>query len=380
MTTNHVSSVREDNEARGKSTRQLLVKIPNVPCLYRHSVTGEYYGIKKLRNKRKKTECFESKDRRIAERKLAAWIKGLANLDTEAEKTTLGQLIKKWVAGRKGLGESTRATDDCIIKRFKADWKHGLNLRVSQVRTSHLDEWLAIQEGRLKNSSYNRYSGFLKGLFDIAINDKMIIESESPYAKIKTPWKSPRKDRTRRVVPTQEQFQAIINDVRNQKMNADAEESADFLEFMGAAGTGQAEASALTLGNIDWTAKKIFLTRRKTGELYDVPIYDWLKPLLEKLVKKFPAGTPPDTKLFKIKGARKALKGACKRLGYHLFSERNIRAALIRKLWQSGVNPKLISKWQGHQDGGKLIIDTYTEVFGADDAEYVESELAKVKN
>jgi hypothetical protein len=28
---------------------------------------------------------------------------------------------------------------------------------------------------------------------------------------------------------------------------------------------------------------------------------------------------------------------------------------------------KLISMWQGHRDGGKLIIDTYTEVFGGDD-------------
>jgi hypothetical protein len=35
------------------STRQLLVKIPNFPCLYRHSVTGKYYGIKKIRGVRR---------------------------------------------------------------------------------------------------------------------------------------------------------------------------------------------------------------------------------------------------------------------------------------------------------------------------------------
>jgi len=32
------------------------------------------------------------------------------------------------------------------------------------------------------------------------------------------------------------------------------------------------------------------------------------------------------------------------------------------------VDKKLIAKWQGHQDGGQLILDTYTEAFGADDA------------
>jgi hypothetical protein len=40
---------------------------------------------------------------------------------------------------------------------------------------------------------------------------------------------------------------------------------------------------------------------------------------------------------------------------------------------------KLISKWQGHQDGGRLILDTYTEVFGSGDEQYVEDELAKLE-
>jgi hypothetical protein len=39
---------------------------------------------------------------------------------------------------------------------------------------------------------------------------------------------------------------------------------------------------------------------------------------------------------------------------------------------------KLISKWQGHQDGGRLILDTYTEVFGSGDEQYVQDELAKL--
>jgi site-specific recombinase XerD len=375
MTTNHV----ESDGTAGKSTRQLLVKIPNVSCLYRHSVNGTYYGIKKLGDKRKE-HSLDTKDRKIAERKLAAWIKGLGKLDTTAEKTTLNQLIDKYVASRQGNEQATKDTDASIIKRFKADWKHGLDIKVSQIRTSHLEEWLAIQEGRLKNASYNRYSGFLKSLFDIAINDKMIIDTESPYAKVKVRWKSPRKDRARRVVPTQEQLTAIVNDVRNQKMNADAKDSADFLEFMGSAGMGQAETSSLTFNHIEWSRGFMKMRRVKTGELFDVPIYEWLKPLLERLVKEYPIQPPPpEAKVFKLQGARKALKAACKRLGYHSFSERNIRAALIRRLWQAKVDVKLISAWQGHQDGGKLIIDTYTEVFATDSDEYIKSELAKVK-
>src|SRR5208282_2505257 len=121
------------------------------------------------------------------------------------------------------------------------------------------------------------------------------------------------------------------------------------------------------------------ILRQKTQERFQVPIFEWLKPLLERLEKNY--STPPasSTNVFKIKDAKKALAAACKRLGIHKFTQRNIRASLIRRLWQSGVDRKLISNWQGHQDGGKLIMNTYTEVFGDNDADYIKSELAKAK-
>ena len=88
-----------------------------------------------------------------------------------------------------------------------------------------------------------------------------------------------------------------------------------------------------------------------------------------------PAG---DTPIFRIRDARKSLHNACKRLGCPLFSQRSIRAYLIRRLWQAKIDIKLIAKWQGHNDGGKLILNTYTEVFGGNDAAYVSAELAKL--
>ncbi len=82
--------------------------------------------------------------------------------------------------------------------------------------------------------------------------------------------------------------------------------------------------------------------------------------------------------VFAIKDAKKALHAACERLGYAHFSQRSIRRFHIGRLWRSGVDRKLISKWQGHRDGGKLIIDTYTEVFGDDDGAYEQQQLAKL--
>ncbi len=124
------------------STRQLLDKIPNVPSLYRHSVNGTYYGIKKLAGKRKE-HSLDTADRKIAERKLRVWISDLAKIDTEAEKTTLAQLLEKFTSIRSGMSPSTNRTDASIIKSLKTHWKHGLDIRVSNIRVSMLDEWLA---------------------------------------------------------------------------------------------------------------------------------------------------------------------------------------------------------------------------------------------
>ncbi len=355
------------------STRQLLDKIPNFPCLYRHKLNGNYYGIKKVSGKRKE-HSLQTTDRKIAERKLADWIKGLDKVDATAEKTTLNQLLDKFVALNKGKSESTQATNASIIKRLKEEWPHGLDIKVSRIKPSHLSEWVATHEGRIKNTTFNRYCCFLKQLFEIAVADRMIIES--PVSGMKTTWKKPQKPK--RVVPTQDQFQAIVNDIRAQRFNRDAEDSADFIEFMGLAGLGQAEISALTFGDIDEARECLHVKRRKTQERFQVPIYAHLKPLLNRLLKKHPTPPPPQANVFKIKDAKKALAGACSRLGYHKFTQRNIRAVLIRRLWQSKVDVKLISKFQGHQDGGRLILNTYTEVFGDNDADYLKAELAKV--
>ena len=120
------------------------------------------------------------------------------------------------------------------------------------------------------------------------------------------------------------------------------------------------------------------IRRHKTDQRFTVPIYPHLRPLMEQLRAEAGAKAAPRTLVFKIKDAKKALTNACERLGFPHFSQRNLRQCLIMRLWKAGVDKKTIARWQGHRDGGQLILDTYTEVFGADDAEYERLQLAKL--
>ncbi len=258
----------------------IYLKVANVPCLYRHARSGRYYACKKVSG-RHRERSLRTTDRKIAERKLKEWIGNMDKVDVEVEKTTLGQLIERFLRVTKGMAENTRVTDNAIINHFLAWWPHGRDYQVRLIRPSMLDEWLAHEEPRLRNVTYNRYSGFLKQLFDIAVKDRII--AESPAKQLRQGWKKPQA--VKRQVPSIAQFEAIVADIRSQVSSPHAEVTGDFVEFLGLAGLGQAEASSLTWGDVDWTNNRLNIRRHKTDTHFHVPIYEHLRPLLERLNK-----------------------------------------------------------------------------------------------
>ncbi len=361
------------HEAQSHSSSSPYVKVANCVGLYRHAVTGRYYAVKKIRGKHRE-RSLDTTDRKIAERRLKDWIADLDNVNFEVEKTTLGQLTRKLIAISKGKSDSTQCIVGGVVSSFEDWWPHGLDFQVRNIRPSDLEEWLALQERRLRNSSYNRVAGVLKQLFELAVKDRII--AESPFARVTTRWKKPQTPM--RCIPTLEQFQAIVDDIRSQRFSRYAKDTADFVEFLGLAGLGQAEAAALTWGDVDFARNCMSIRRQKTDRHFALPIYPHLRPLLDKLHANGGGKPARNARVLKILDAKRALNGACERLGLPHFSQRNLRQCLIMRLWKLGVDKKLIAKWQGHQDGGQLIMDTYTEVFGADDGEYERLQLAKL--
>ena len=66
--------------------------------------------------------------------------------------------------------------------------------------------------------------------------------------------------------------------------------------------------------------------------------------------------------MFAIKNAKKAIAAACKRLKLPAYSHRSFRRMFIVRAIERGVDVKVIAEWQGHKDGGKLILATYSHV------------------
>lgn len=318
-------------------------------CLYRYSRNGMYYA--RIKRGGKETKCsLRTTDRALAQRKLRDFRDEQRQIDPSRGNLTLAQLCDRWLATKQNAKPKTLGQKTYSVEKIKTRWPGGAAQRVRDIVPSQADLFLAQFE--FGAASQNAFVTVLRELFDFAVRDNCIAKSPCAHLKFR------KREKPIRNSPTFEQFKAIIADVRAQPFNADAQDSADFLEFLGLAGLGQAEAGSLTRADIDFDAGRFITFRHKTSKGFAVPIFPQLRPLLERLCE----GKSNGDRVFKVRDAKKALAGACRRLGYPAFSQRSLRRMFITRALQLRVDVKTIAEWQGHRDGGKLILDTYSYV------------------
>jgi len=214
-------------------------------CLYRYASNGVYYARIKRGGKETK-RSLETTDRALAQRKLRDLRNEEQRVDPSRSRLTLTQLCDGWLATKKNAKPKTLATKAHVVRQIKSRWPGGASQRVRDVAPSQADLFLA--QFKFGAASQNAFVTVLRKLFDFAVRDNCIAKNPCAHLKFQ------KREKPIRSTPTYAQFKAIIADVREQSLNADAQDSADFLEFLGLAGLGQAEARSLTRADIDFNA------------------------------------------------------------------------------------------------------------------------------
>ena len=324
-------------------------------CLYRYSSNGVYYARIRVDGKEIK-RALETTDRAIANRELARFKNEQRQIDRSQGKLTLAQLCDRYVKTVQHQKPRTIERKTCIVGRIKREWPTGSKLtQIAKIKPSDVDLWLVSvsrRANRFGSASRNLHISCIKEVLALAVRDRIIPASPATHLR------SAKREKPIRLTPTFEQFKAIIADVRAQVFNADAQDSADFLEFLGLAGLGQAEAGSLTRSDVDLEAGRIITFRHKTSTGFAIPIFPQVRSLLERLCK----GKSNGHRLFRISDAKKALAGACRRLQMPPFSPRSLRRMFITRAIERGVDVKVVAEWQGHRDGGQLILSTYSHL------------------
>jgi integrase len=223
----------------------------------------------------------------------------------------------------------------------------------------------AASSSRTKRSTKLSHSPRVaRGIFAEAVKDKFL--DHSPVADLK----EMKRDKPLRDTPSQEEFEAILETVGSQKDNRDAQDSVDFLKFMGLAGVGNSEAAALKWKHVNFELEEIRLYRSKTDIGFVITIYQAVRPLLDQLWER--SDQKPESNVFRIKSARKALTNACKRLQLPHYTQRSLRRMFITKCIYLNIPPPTIGAWQGHSDNGQTILRYYGQLIAR-----LNSDLAK---
>jgi integrase len=318
-------------------------------CLYRYSSNGVYYARIKSGGKEIR-RSLETTDPALARRNLHKLRTEQSQIDRSKSRLTLRELCDIYLKTIQHQKPKTIERKTYIVKRIKDEWPDGADVQVGKIKPSDVQLWLARYN--VGPVSRNLHLACVKEILAMAVADRVI--SYSPAAS----FKAMKLEKPIRKTPTFDEFKAIVRDIRAQRFSADAQDSADFVEFIGLVGLGQAETSTLQVNDIDWERNTITTFRHKTKSGFSIPLYPQVKPLLEHLV----VGKNGGENVFKIKDAKRAIAAACRRLKLPAYSHRSFRRMFITRAIELGVDVKVIAEWQGHRDGGKLILDTYSHV------------------
>lgn len=324
-------------------------------CLYRNPSSKTYYALVKVKGKQHK-RSLKTTDLPEAKRKLRDYRSELEQIIPKSGKTTVRELCQKYRRTIQDQAQSTRVNKEIMLDKAEHHWGDTL---LRNLKKGDILEWLASL--KLGTSWRNQHLRVLRAALRLAVDDGIIFRSPLEGVKEK------KVEHPIRSTPTHSEFRAIIDSIRSQHLSDTAHESADYVEFLGLAGLGLAEASTLTWGDINFDRAQIVTYRHKTKQGFIVPIFPQLRPLIEKrfeLAKNANGGNHPlsTAKVFSIADPKKCIESACSRLKFPHYSSRSFRRMFITTAIERGVDIKVIAQWQGHRDGGKLILDTYSHV------------------
>jgi integrase len=341
-------------------TNNVWTRVKREHGLYRYNPSGAYFARVRFKGKLYRRK-LGTNDLDLAKRKLRDFRNDLERTDASKGNTSFARVLDDYAATLTGAKATLENKRD-IIEKLKATWFGIDTLPLRTVKASQVRAWLSKHYGHHSAAYYNSALTVIRAALDMAVEDKIIPENPADgltYRKRKKPI---------RPTPTFEQFKQIVADIRAQKFNREAEQSGDFVEFMGLAGLGQAEVAAIKRSDVDLDAGYFVAYRHKTDTGFTVPIFPQLRPLMEKLCD----GKRPHERLFPINQARKAIANSCKRFGLlreiadgrlaPQFTHRSLRRMFITRAIEKGIDIKTIADWQGHRDGGKLILQTYSHV------------------
>jgi len=336
------------------------------PNLIRNEASGIYYVRARVGAAGRKAKSLKTDLLSVARLRLPMT---LARLRASAGRLHGGKLTlaegaaiyldKKRRLGRKGklLKESSIGYREWTIEAIRGLWPNFDETRIAAVKPETCTEWAMRARTKYSSVQFNGQLQTLRGIFEVAIDaDEIQI---NPLRQIE----AARVTVKEKVIPTREQFTAMLHALDNHPKRKYAALSLRALAF-----TGLRPKEARNLDAADYDAVNRTLTARvtKNGEPRTIQ-------LIEQAVELFEADLPGVIAALK-KSPKKALATVCRKLELTRMSPYYMRHLHLTRLMECGVDILAASNAAGHRDRGKTLLKHYAK----QRPEHVREQIKKV--
>src|SRR5262249_50366984 len=143
--------------------------------LYRYNPSGHYFARVRFKGKLYRRK-LGTDDLALAKRKLRDFKSDLERTDASKGNTSFGRVLDDYATTLTG-SESTLEKKRATIEKLKATWFGIDSLPLRTVKPSQVTAWLAKHYGDQSASYYNSALTVIRDALDLAVADKIIIES-----------------------------------------------------------------------------------------------------------------------------------------------------------------------------------------------------------
>jgi integrase len=296
-------------------------------------------------------QSLKTSDRTAAGLKIKELVDKHSRLRVGAGQVTFGDLADEWkdvVLASRDLKSASITDRENNLSAIFREWPGLRSLPIRSISATDCERWAAKRRSMISAQRYNNELGALRMVFDFAIREGFLAENPAkPVERARIP-------KVKILIPTREQFAAIVSRLRELKN----EEAALFLELLAYSGMRVHEAASLRWDEIDYANNVFHVTGgeygTKNGDHRTVPLFPALKALLERTPRI--EGRPT---VAMIQQCKLSYSDACKHLNLPHFTHHSLRHFFVSNAIEAGIDFKAIADWVGHKDGGILVAKTY---------------------
>lgn len=319
-----------------QSRRFILSKVGE--CLYR-SECGSYFAVIKHLDKQHR-RSLQTKDRGIAAKKLVEFRQKLNGLAPAADHAaiTFDQLAKRWLdAIEVHLKPATHYRRFGIVKNLLGWFKKRPANKISRLDCEH---WATRRSKKIRPRTFNSELETLQLVFNYGIQHGLLLDN--PTAGLKRR----RLDTPVMLIPTKEQFKALIAEMRRPNDPCNAGRQADTIEMAAYSGCRVGEIREMRWTDVDFEKQTVTITGgehgTKNGKVRVIPLFLPLKRLLLSFQSRLKRPPKLSDRIVAITDTRSGLHTACRRLGLPPYHVHTFRHFFASNAIEAGVDFKVI--------------------------------------